>query len=115
MNTQAVQEQPKTTYYRDIRNKPKAETLVHLFDKFWLKVSTHKVYSGSLVTSAHVHQAEGKFETHRMYTDYSKRLEDNVIRVTEKAVQLQHERVLLSLEAIKAEALSHTHQVEGLK
>lgn len=113
MNTQAVQQEPQTTYYRDTRKNPKAETLVHLFDDFWLKVSTHKVYSGSLVTSAHVHKAKGMFEEHRMYTDYSARIEDNKVRVTERAVQTQHERVLLSLEAIKSAALSHTEKVEA--
>jgi hypothetical protein len=81
-----------TTYIRkDIRNNWKAWTDVDLSPTLRLKVSTYKVESGAVVTTATVSKVESSWETHTMYQDFSKRLESvKYPRVTSKVIETQH-------------------------
>jgi hypothetical protein len=68
-----------------------------------LDITTLKVCSGNLITSALVCEVQDSVTTYTPYDDFSKRLEISDLRVTEKAVRLQHERALAQLDTLVAE------------
>jgi hypothetical protein len=85
----------KTTVARDIRGNWGAKTEVLLDFQIegkpaLLQVYTIKVSSGSLNTVAKVDAIDGKFSTHRMYTDFCKTMKSSrPSRITEKLVTVQ--------------------------
>jgi hypothetical protein len=67
-----------------------------------VQISTWKGQRGGVSTSVTVHTREGAFVSHKLFSDYSKRWALDDVRVTEKAVTTQHNRVL----ALKADILA---------
>ena len=89
--------------YKDIRGNWRDETSIPLEGKRRLKISTHKTHVGNMVTTATVAVADGMWETHAMYEDYSARWAISTPkRVTQKVVEEQHQSVMLQIEAIQA-------------
>jgi hypothetical protein len=61
--------------------------------------------SGKLVSNASVYNDAGNgMISMMMFQDYSKGVESNQVRVTEKAVKEQHSRVVANIDAIVADA-----------
>lgn len=58
-----------------------------------LHTLTMKRFGGSLATSAKVVRLEGNFAVFTPYTDFSKTLINEKVRVTQKNVEAQHERI----------------------
>jgi len=80
---------------KDIRGNWAEVSFINLSGNKRLKISTHKVHSGVLVTSATVIIMENGFETHRMFQDYSYRvIVDRPKRVTSKVVEEQHGKLM---------------------
>ena len=69
--------------------------------------------NGQLVTTANVNIVEGKFLSHRMFHDFSKRVDSELVRVTEKAVATQHERACANLPQILEEVKNHYVKHQG--
>lgn len=83
----------------------KAESSVMLDDTLCFTMTTMKRASGSVVTSASVAKREGNFDTHRMYEDYSRRLDSHKYpRVTAKVIETQHIGALSDIENYLNEA-----------
>lgn len=57
-----------------------------------------------LCTTASGHVIEGKFKSHRVYTDFSKTVASSDLRCTDKNVLAQHRDALAQLPSIQAEA-----------
>ena len=72
-----------------------------------LKVSTHKLYNGSLATIASCCKVNGLFETHRVYQDYYVNMITEAKRCTEKSVSNQHLQMLNRITEIKSDAEAH--------
>ena len=92
------------THYSNGRSGYAAKTTIalpNLGAGMALVVSTYKDNRGMLVTQASAHVISvmnGKeFMTFRLYTDYSKPVLREKVRVTEKAVRDQHARALILL------------------
>ncbi len=66
-----------------------------------LKVSTHKVSSGDIVTTATVLKRDNGFLSHMMFRDYSKRLLVSAVRCTEKNVTAHHATALMQLGTVR--------------
>lgn len=84
----------------------KAETEIALEGKQVLSIYTSKNDRGALVTNASVLtiSEDGLGKVHAVFADYSKRQETtSPKRITSKAVEEQHYRVLANLPAIKLE------------
>jgi hypothetical protein len=83
---------------KDVRGSWRAETDFTLPDNSGrvLRIYTSKVFSGSLVTNAIVGMAEkhqhGESFSYMPFSDFSKCLERNDVRCTEKSVRAQQER-----------------------
>jgi|LakMenEpi03Aug12_release.lakeMendotaPanAssembly.Ray.scaffolds.fasta_scaffold163132_6 hypothetical protein len=94
----------QTKINRDLRGAWQANSRIMLDDKTVLCISTHKTFSGALVTSAAVnHLTDDGFESHTMFGDFHKIIIANKVRVTESAVKAQHDAALLVLDSIKDE------------
>jgi hypothetical protein len=93
-----------TTIRKDLHGGWRAEDIYPLPNDRELHVVTHRVSSGSLVTSANVHLRENGFLTHRMYQDYSRRIfAVKYPRVTKNVVLEQHEDALKEVPGILSE------------
>jgi hypothetical protein len=92
---------------KDIRGNWKMEDSIDLVANRVLKVSTHKTSSGWLVTTASVHVKEGSFLTHRMYHDFSQRMESSSVRCTEKNVTAQHAACMAKINEIHSAITVH--------
>lgn len=98
---------------KDARNGWTAETQIELSGDRVLTVTTMKRWDKSLTTTASVSKrsfTDGiAFLTFRMGGDgdFYKTLAKEQVRVTEKAVQTQHDKVLEQLTAIKQAALDY--------
>lgn len=80
-----------TSAYKDMRGNWRASNSIQLEDDRKLKISTHKVSGGQLVTSAQVGKQDGNFFCFTMYQDFTDRLITSVpARVTSKVVEAQH-------------------------
>jgi hypothetical protein len=87
---------------KDIRGNWKAEDSITLPDNQILKVSTHKVSNGSLVTSAMVGRQEGMFFSHMMWDDFNRSLIiSRPAKCTSKAVETQHGAAMKDIEQVK--------------
>ena len=83
-------------------------TDIKLHSDMWLRVSTKKSINKTLDTTASVFKRDGGFEVHRMHQDYWKCLERSApARITAKAVEVQHERVMRNQAEIIAAAEQH--------
>lgn len=93
-----------TRINRDLHGAWQANTRVMLDDKNALRISTHKVSSGALVTSAtHVTCDDNGFESFIVFQNFHKMVIVKRVRVTENAVKAQHDAVLLMLDSLKDE------------
>ena len=103
-----------TTVQKSIRGTWEAQDHIELGNDRVLRIHTHKVSDGSLVTSATVQIRDGAFLSHRMFTDFSQRLTARMLRCTEKNVTLQHADVmrLRELTALK-EAVTAWYVAKG--
>lgn len=98
----------QTFIKKDIRKNWSATSTAELGDGLFLRLATHKVSNGNLVTSASCHRVEGNFEVHKMFVDYSERLESTRYpRTTSAVVEAQHARHVANVEVVKAKALAH--------
>lgn len=97
----------QTYLNRDYRKNWRASTTVKLADGWQLDITTRKVESGELVSSASVAKVERGFATHRMFADYSRNISRVAARCTEKAVSEQHAKALARIDDIKADMLAH--------
>lgn len=79
-----------------------------------LTIKTIKVFSGSLVTTAEVsvHEDKHGFSSHRVYTDFHKRLAMSRDRCTQGNVERQHTQALECLETLKQEVEAHYQSLD---
>jgi hypothetical protein len=97
---------------KDMRGNWHIEETVPLTRGRVLKISTHKVHSGALVTIATAGRVEGGFFTFMMYADFSTRWAfSQPVRVTARAVENQHWAAMASIDEIKAAAEAHYPQI----
>ena len=96
---------------KDMRGNWKCEEEVPLTRGRVLKISTHKVHSGALVTTATAGKVEGGFFSFLMYADFSVRwAASQPARITAKVVETQHWQAMASIDEIKAAAEAHYPQ-----
>ena len=100
-----------TTVQKDMRGNWRAKDVIQLGNNKVLEIATHKVGDGSIVTSATVNIMEGGFATHRVFTDFSKRLLTSKVRCTEKNVGSLHETCMVNVPALK-EAIAAFYKEE---
>ena len=79
------------------------ETKIDLDNSRLVTISTMKRSSGLLVTFASVGTRNGDFISSIMFQDFTKNLASQKVRVTEKAVRLQHQQALDGIESLLAE------------
>ena len=93
-----------TTVYKDARNNWAAEDEISLPNGQQLRISTHKVYSGNLVTTATVGRLEDGFFSYVMFQDFSKRvITQKPAKCTGRIVEGQHATALADIETLKQE------------
>ena len=92
----------KTAYFKGYHGN-QAESGVELPDNRFLKITTMKRSSGNLATTATVGKSSGNSFSFVVFQDFNKTLANEKIRVTEKAVKNQHDKVLENLDDLKAE------------
>lgn len=85
-----------------------AETFTPLPNDRKLRVTTMKRNGGQLATTAAVVTTENGFVTFRMFTDFLQTVHQERVRVTQKAVETQHQLVLKEKLAAIIEA-THAH------
>ncbi len=97
----------ETKVYKDMRSQWTALTYIPLVGMHHLRVATHKVSGGEVVTTASAVKIENGFETHMLYGDFSKRLERHKMRCTENNVINQHlsalEKAVELVETVSAQ------------
>lgn len=93
----------KTVTRKDYYGSWTSKSQMDLPNDHVLQIHTSKVSNGTLVTTATVHKVEGKMMTHRMFTDYSKRIAVEKARCTEKNVVAQHTAALEQLDQVLLE------------
>jgi hypothetical protein len=93
----------QTVTRKDYYGSWTSKSQMDLPDNWVLQIHTSKVSNGTLVTTATVHKVEGNSMTHRMFTDYSKRIAVEKIRCTEKNVIAQHTAALALLDQVLSE------------
>ena len=93
---------------KDMRGNWRIEEELPLTSNRVLKISTHKVSSGALVTTAMAGKYEGPFFTYMAYQDFSNRwATSQPLRITAKVVENQHWAAMASVDEIKAAAEAH--------
>ena len=97
-----------TIVQKSIRGTWAAEDKIDLGNNQVLQISTYKVSSGALVTTATVSKRDGAFLSHRMFTDFrSQRMVNAAVRCSEKNVASQHAEVMGRLAEIKEAIAEH--------
>lgn len=99
---------------KDMRGDNRAENDFEMGNDRVLRISTHKVFGGNLVTTASVHTRIGTAMRHIISygvddgtADYHKRLASNKVRCTAKTIAEQQMDALRQLDTLKAEAHAH--------
>lgn len=83
-------------------NKNKATTEINLEGDKVLTISTRKLRTGWIISSASVATREGAFLKHLLYTDFNRVIsQDPCSRITQKAIDNLHAKSLDRLEDIK--------------
>jgi hypothetical protein len=90
-----------TIMQKSIRGTWEARDSIELGNDRVLQISTHKVSSGDIVTTATVQLRDGKFLSHRMFTDFSQRMVTAAVRCSEKNVAEQHAACMTKVEELK--------------
>lgn len=96
-----------TVVQKSVRGTWEALDHIELGNDRVLRINTHKVSSGELVTRATVQVRDGRFLSHRMYTDFSQCLKTSRDRCTEKNVSAQHAEAVSKLAEIKEAVTAH--------
>ena len=93
---------------RDMRGRLMVETFVTLDGNRRLEISTYKSDNGPVVTNATVFllQDDGA-KIHELFKDYNKTFAKEKIRATEKALQMQHSKVVVLLPTILDDVTRH--------
>lgn len=92
----------KTTTHKDFYGW-KSESSLPLGDKLELRVTTRKMSSGALVTSAQRYRVENGMISFMMFSDFSKTYKSTKTRCTEKSVNTQHREVMMVIDQIKSD------------
>ena len=101
-----------TVVQKSIRGTWEAQDHIELGNDRVLRINTHKVSDGSVVTSATVQIRDGMFLSHRMFTDFSQRMMTAAIRCSEKNVTEQHAQCMVKLAELK-EAITVWYIAKG--
>lgn len=96
-----------TIVQKSIRGTWEAVDEIELGSGRVLKVSTHKVSSGDIITTATVLKREGGFLSHMMFQDFSQRLLVSAVRCTEKNVTAHHATALMQLGTVRQAIDAH--------
>ena len=96
-----------TRIYRDYRKNWRAKTSIDLEDNRVLQIETSKNDNGVLTTRASVHKRENGALVHALFADYSKFLAKEKTRATDKAITMQHEKVLTQIDTILDDVTRH--------
>jgi len=100
-----------TIVSKDCRNNWRAEDTYDLGNSQQLNISTHKVFSGELVTTATVGKVDGGFVSHMMYQDFNKCVNRTKDRCTQKNVEAQHAIAVGMLDYLKEAVKLHYQTV----
>lgn len=90
-----------TTVQKGLRGTWEAQDHIELGNDRVLRISTHKVSDGTLVTTATVQIRDGNFLSHRMFQDFSQRMMTADARCTEKNVAAQHAECMKKVDELK--------------
>lgn len=95
--------------YRSMSGNWSAESKFALDDegRMVLQIHTSKRSGGQLMTYATVHIIENGYQTHRPFSDYSKCFAAETTRCDKRKVEEQHQKVLLNIDTIRADAMRH--------
>lgn len=96
-----------TVVQKSVRGTWEAQDHIELVAARVLKIHTHKVSDGTLVTTATVHQQDGNFLSHRMFTDFSQRMMTAQVRCTEKNVAAQHAAAMAKINEVHSAITVH--------
>ena len=96
-----------TVVQKSIRGTWEAQDHIELGNDRVLRINTHKVSDGSIVTSATVQIRDGMFLSHRMFTDFSQRMMTADVRCSEKNVAAQHAEAMGKLVELKEAVAAH--------
>lgn len=96
-----------TVVQKSIRGTWEAQDHIELGNDRVLRINTHKVSSGHLVTRATVQLRDGMFLSHRMFTDFSQCMATTNARCTEKNVTLQHAECMRKVDELKEAVTAH--------
>ena len=96
-----------TVVQKSIRGTWGAEDNLELGNGRVLRISTHKVGGGLIVSTATVLNHDGHFLSHRMFTDFSQRMMTAAVRCSEKNVAAQHAEAMGKLAELKEAVAAH--------
>lgn len=97
-----------TRIRRNMRNQLVIETRVPLEGNRRLEIDTSKSDSGPVTTYAAVfHLKEDGAKVHALFQDYCKCFAKEKIRATEKALKMQHDKVLAQIDTILDDVTRH--------
>lgn len=96
-----------TLVRKDHRGAWRADDAYDLGNNKQLSITTHKVCSGNLVTTATVGTVDGAFVSHMMFQDFSKCIKMTTDRCTQKNVETQHKIATDMLDYIKESVRIH--------
>ena len=101
-----------TVVQKSVRGTWEAQDHIELGNDRVLRINTHKVSDGSIVTSATVQIRDGMFLSHRMFTDFSQRMMTAAVRCSEKNVAAQHAEAMGKLAELKEAVAAHYAKLE---
>ena len=96
-----------TVVQKGVRGTWEAQDHIELGNDRVLRINTHKVSDGSVVTTATVQIRDGMFLSHRMFTDFSQRMMTAAVRCSEKNVAGQHAECMKKLPELKEAVAAH--------
>ena len=97
-----------TRISRDLHGAWQANTRIMLDERNALRINTHKLSNGKLVTSAtHVTCDDNGFESFIVFQNFHKLVIVKQCRVTEQAVRSQHDAALVMLDSLKDEMTAY--------
>ena len=96
-----------TTVRKGVRGTWEAEDSIDLVALRVLKIHTHKVSGGQLVTTATVHTKDNGFLSHMMYADFSHAITVSKDRCTEGNVTAQHAAAMAGINQIHSAITAH--------
>lgn len=103
------------TASKDMRDNWKCENDIELGGDRILRISTHKVHSGALVTTATGHKRVGDGALQHIFSmgmdsaedDFRKTLASSKVKCTSKAVATQHGEAMKLVSALVSDATAH--------